>query len=53
MEQSIFGKWRAYLQLKNNFYLALAYAYLGESLLGEDKCGEAVKACREGLKCEF
>uniref|UniRef100_A0A915CLV4 BRO1 domain-containing protein n=1 Tax=Ditylenchus dipsaci TaxID=166011 RepID=A0A915CLV4_9BILA len=44
-----FEKWRFYFQLKQQFYLAYAYAYLGESLLLEDKCGEAVRACKEGI----
>ncbi|VDM60699.1 unnamed protein product [Angiostrongylus costaricensis] len=44
-----FGKWRRYLQLKEHFYYAYAYAFLGESLLKEDKCGEAVRACKEGV----
>lgn len=48
---AIFEKWRKYFQLKNKFYLAYAYAYLGESLLAEDKCGQAVRACKEGIKC--
>lgn len=48
---TVFDKWRCYAQLKNKFYLAYAYCYLGESLLAEDKCGEAVRACKEGIKC--
>ncbi|KAE9553119.1 hypothetical protein FO519_003672 [Halicephalobus sp. NKZ332] len=46
-----FDKWRKYFQLKHKFYLSYAYAYLGESLLAEDKCGQAVRACKEGIKC--
>lgn len=49
LDESIFGKWRHYLQLKAQFYLAYAYAFLGESLLTEDKCGEAIRACKEGI----
>uniref|UniRef100_A0A914ZKY9 BRO1 domain-containing protein n=1 Tax=Parascaris univalens TaxID=6257 RepID=A0A914ZKY9_PARUN len=49
LDDSIFGKWRHYLQLKAQFYLAYAYAFLGESLLAEDKCGEAIRACKEGI----
>jgi hypothetical protein len=51
-DATIFGKWRKYLQLKHTFYLSYAYAYHGEALLGQDLCGEAVRACKEGLKCE-
>uniref|UniRef100_A0A0N5AKY0 BRO1 domain-containing protein n=1 Tax=Syphacia muris TaxID=451379 RepID=A0A0N5AKY0_9BILA len=51
LDKNIFGKWRWYLQLKAQVYLAYAYAFLGESLLSEDKCGDAVRACREGLSC--
>lgn len=46
-----FDKWRKYFQLKHRFYSAYAYAYLGESFLNEDKCGEAIRACKEGIKC--
>ncbi|XGW04106.1 hypothetical protein V3C99_015337 [Haemonchus contortus] len=49
LKEEIFGRWRRYLQLKEHFYLAYAYAFLGESLLKEDKCGEAVRACKEGV----
>ncbi len=52
MNPGIFEKWRKYLQLKTSFYLAYAYAYCGEALLAEDKCGDAVRACREAEKCE-
>lgn len=31
------------MQLKHHFYKAYAFAFLGESLLKEDKCGEAVR----------
>ena len=43
LDQSKFGHWRAYFELKSQFYLAYAYNYLGESLLAEDKCGEAIR----------
>nr|AEE63624.1 unknown [Dendroctonus ponderosae] len=46
-----FEKWRKYFQLKHRFYSAYAYAYLGESLLSEDKCGAAIRACKEGIQC--
>lgn len=48
-DPTTFDKWRRYFQLKHKFYLAYAYAYLGESLLAEDKCGMAVRACKEGI----
>lgn len=53
LEASIrqFEKWHCYLQLKSQIYLAYAYAFLGESLLAEDKCGDAVRTCREGISC--
>ncbi|KAK6056356.1 hypothetical protein COOONC_06138, partial [Cooperia oncophora] len=58
LKEEIFGRWRRYLQLKEHLYLAYAYAFLGESLLKEDKCGEAVRACKEGvaeyeIACDF
>ncbi|KAJ1357968.1 hypothetical protein KIN20_016248 [Parelaphostrongylus tenuis] len=49
LKEEIFGRWRRYFQLKEHFYYAYAYAFLGESLLMEDKCGEAVRACKEGV----
>ena len=51
--EEIFAKWRKYLQLKSQLYLSYAHAYCGEALLAEDKCGDAVRACREGITCEF
>lgn len=51
LKQSVFAKWRYYLQLKSQIYLAYAYVYLGENLLSEDKCGDAVRACKEGVSC--
>ncbi|EPB79425.1 BRO1 domain-containing protein BROX-like family protein [Ancylostoma ceylanicum] len=48
-KEEIFGRWRRYLQLKQHFYLAYGYAFLGEAFLKEDKCGEAVRACKEGV----
>lgn len=47
-----FDKWRLYFKAKAALYTAYAHAYNGERLLSEDKCGEAVKACREGLASE-
>uniref|UniRef100_A0A0R3RU14 BRO1 domain-containing protein n=1 Tax=Elaeophora elaphi TaxID=1147741 RepID=A0A0R3RU14_9BILA len=51
LDQSLFEKWRYYLQLKSQIYTAYAYAFLGENLLSQDKCGDAVRACREGISC--
>ncbi|CAJ0591410.1 unnamed protein product [Cylicocyclus nassatus] len=48
-KDDVFGRWKRYLQLKQHFYLAYGYAFLGEGLLAEDKCGEAVRACKEGF----
>lgn len=42
---------RAYFELKAQFYLAYAYNYLGESLLAEDKCGEAIRCLQESTQC--
>lgn len=49
LKEETFGRWKRYLQLKEHFYYAYAYAFLGESLLMDDKCGEAVRACKEGV----
>lgn len=46
----VFAKWQCYFQLKRKLYESYAYAYLGEMLLAEDKCGEGIKACQEGIK---
>ncbi|VDN90544.1 unnamed protein product [Brugia pahangi] len=51
LDQSLFRKWRFYLQLKSQIYTAYAYAFLGENLLSQNKCGDAVRACREGVSC--
>lgn len=45
------AKWRKYLQLKKNIYLAYAHSFKGETLLSEDKCGEAIKSLQEADKC--
>jgi len=45
------AKWRKYLQIKKNIYLAYAHSFKGEALLGEDKCGEAIKSLQEAEKC--
>ncbi|CAB3398203.1 unnamed protein product [Caenorhabditis bovis] len=49
LPEEIFSRWRKYLQLKHHFYLAYAYAFLGQAQLAEDKCGEAVRACKQGI----
>ena len=51
LDQAKFGHWRAYFELKSQFYLAYAYNYLGESLLAEDKCGEAIRCLQESKAC--
>jgi len=51
LDQKQFGHWRAYFELKAQFYLAYAYNYLGESLLAEDKCGEAIRCLQESTQC--
>merc|ERR1719507_2135786 len=51
LDQAKFGHWRAYFELKAQFYLAYAYSYLGESLLAEDKCGEAIRCLQESKAC--
>merc|ERR1712029_363633 len=51
LDQSKFGHWRAYFELKSQFYLAYAFNYLGESLLAEDKCGEAIRCLQESKSC--
>lgn len=30
-----------------------AYCYQGETLLAQDKCGEAVRGLQEGVKCKY
>uniref|UniRef100_A0A8C7Z1H3 BRO1 domain-containing protein BROX n=1 Tax=Oryzias sinensis TaxID=183150 RepID=A0A8C7Z1H3_9TELE len=45
------SKWRKYLQLKQQFYMAYAYCYHGQTLLASDKCGEAIRSLQEAEKC--
>lgn len=45
------GKWQKYFELKSIFYQAYAYCYAGENLLAQEKCGDAVRALQESLKC--
>jgi hypothetical protein len=40
-------KWRKYLQFKTEIYLAYAYNFHGETLLAQDKCGDAIKCLEE------
>ncbi|MFH4979347.1 hypothetical protein AB6A40_006056 [Gnathostoma spinigerum] len=49
LDESLFGKWRRYLQLKSELYKAYKYAFSGDYLLSVNKCGDAIRACREGL----
>lgn len=51
LDQKVFGHWRAYFELKSQFYLAYAYNYQGESLLAEDKCGDAIRCLQESQAC--
>ncbi|KAG8223759.1 hypothetical protein J437_LFUL018834 [Ladona fulva] len=44
------SQWKTYLKLKSTIYLAYAYCFLGENLLSQDKCGEAIKALQESKK---
>ncbi|XP_029643051.2 BRO1 domain-containing protein BROX [Octopus sinensis] len=44
------NKWRKYFQLKKDFYTAYAHTYHGETLLAQDKCGEAIKCLQEAMK---
>jgi hypothetical protein len=45
-------KWQKYLQFKAEIYLAYAYNYHGETLLAQDKCGEAIK-CLEASQAHY
>jgi len=51
LDQKVFGHWKAYFELKSQFYLAYAYNYQGESLLAEDKCGDAIRCLQESQAC--
>jgi len=51
LDQKVFGHWKAYFELKSQFYLAYAYNYQGESLLAEDKCGDAIRCLQESQSC--
>uniref|UniRef100_A0A0N5CH64 BRO1 domain-containing protein n=1 Tax=Strongyloides papillosus TaxID=174720 RepID=A0A0N5CH64_STREA len=49
MPKQTFDRWRYYFKIKTEIYTIYAYAYLGELLLSQDKCGDAIKACKEGI----
>ena len=51
LDQKIFGHWRAYFEMKSQFYLSYAYSYQGEALLAEDKCGDAIRCLQESKTC--
>ncbi|XP_065058882.1 BRO1 domain-containing protein BROX-like [Rhopilema esculentum] len=50
IDQGKVAKWRKYLQLKKDIYLAYAHAFVGESELNEDQCGKAIRSLKEGEK---
>ncbi|KAL8620011.1 hypothetical protein ACOMHN_015293 [Nucella lapillus] len=50
LDEKIAGKWRKYCQLKGQFYTACAHSYNGETLLAQDKCGEAIRGLQESVK---
>jgi len=47
LDQEKVGKFQKYLNLKSTFYEAYAYCYHGESLLDQEKSGEAIKSMQE------
>lgn len=47
LDQQVVLKWRKYLQLKQAFYRSYAYCYHGETLLAQEKCGDAIKCLME------
>lgn len=51
LDPEYISKWRKYLQLKQNFFMAYAYCYHGQTLLNSDKCGEAIRSLQEAEKC--
>ena len=53
LEPKNFGHWRAYFQLKSKFYMAQAFNYQGENMLGQDKCGEAIRSLQESQKSKL
>ncbi|XP_046400310.1 BRO1 domain-containing protein BROX-like isoform X2 [Ischnura elegans] len=45
------AQWRTYLKLKSLIYLSFAYCFFGETLLSQDKCGDAMRALQESQTC--
>ncbi|OWF50492.1 BRO1 domain-containing protein BROX-like [Mizuhopecten yessoensis] len=50
LDDKVVLKWRKYCQLKCSFYTSYAHCYNGETLLAQDKCGEAIRGLQEGVK---
>eukprot|EP00112_Aurelia_sp_Birch-Aquarium-sp1_P008056 Seg1882.8 transcript_id=Seg1882.8/GoldUCD/mRNA.D3Y31 product="BRO1 domain-containing protein BROX" protein_id=Seg1882.8/GoldUCD/D3Y31 len=50
IDQGKVAKWRKYLLLKKEIYLAYAHTFSGESALTEDQCGTAIRSLQEGKK---
>lgn len=50
INNKVYNKWLAYLELKAAVYESYAYCYLGESLLEQEKCGDAIRALNESEK---
>ncbi|CAK8692384.1 unnamed protein product [Clavelina lepadiformis] len=49
-DQSIVGKWRKYLQLKETFYKSYALCYYGGALLAEEKCGDSIRCLQDSTE---
>ncbi|XP_003385070.1 PREDICTED: BRO1 domain-containing protein BROX-like [Amphimedon queenslandica] len=53
LDQTQFGKWTAYLQLKGSIYEAYAYCFYGKELLEQEKCGASVRVLQHSkFLCE-
>ncbi|XP_062502236.1 BRO1 domain-containing protein BROX-like [Corticium candelabrum] len=50
LDQLQVGKWHKYMAIKDAFYKAYAYCYLGLDVLAQDKCGEAIACLRESSR---
>eukprot|EP00794_Sanderia_malayensis_P020265 gene20265-22251_t len=50
VDQTKAAKWRKYLQLKKDIYLAYAHTFMGEASLVEDQCGKAIRSLQEANK---
>ena len=50
IEDTSVNKWKKYLQFKVALYYAYAYNFHGDTILAEDKCGEAIKCLEESQK---